>query len=512
MAVEHSRAVLLGAGASGRAESELEAALEASRVIVSLDPDLPAAPLTARVLLTTLRRLPGQLVLDRQGLPRALVDELTSAVTTVDPSRPLRLERPTGATVHLHIGSDRADHAIRLVPDGHGAHIAGQRTAAVRVARPASALGAIYTAALGAAEAFKHAATILPARRVLHRHLRFCPVSLSSNLTAVPMLEQSLELDLTLVGIGAIGTAVMLILDALGAHGRLVAVDYQDFAPENRGTYSIGGAAEMTAKPPKVELAAAALPRFEVVRFPNEVEKLPDAIDAGAIPWTPLVIAGLDSAPARRSTQHLWPDRLIDAATGDTMLGIHDHTYGAGPCMRCFFPEDRTGPSAAERLAELTGLSVRRAQRGQEPLTEHDLEGLDDEHRARLAHYFGKPVCGLAQAFGLSAVDASGYQPAVPFVSLQAAALAIGRVIADSTKRSSPANLVQYDALFGPQTATLEQMLVTPDCYCQTRSATIERVRAKRAAKDQPTRRERAMSLRPGTPNTAGAEGVPLTV
>jgi hypothetical protein len=40
--------------------------------------------------------------------------------------------------------------------------------------RRASALGAIYTAAPGAAEAFKYTATILSARRVPHRHLRIC--------------------------------------------------------------------------------------------------------------------------------------------------------------------------------------------------------------------------------------------------------------------------------------------------------------------------------------------------
>jgi len=36
VAVEHSRALLLGASASGRDESALEAALEASRVVVSV--------------------------------------------------------------------------------------------------------------------------------------------------------------------------------------------------------------------------------------------------------------------------------------------------------------------------------------------------------------------------------------------------------------------------------------------------------------------------------------------
>lgn len=480
MALEHSRTLLLGTAASGRDEGALESALESSRVVVSLEPGLPAAPLTTRVLLTTLRRLPGRLVLEPQGLPVGLVDELAAAVAAIDPERPLEVGRAREATVRLHVGPGRVDRAIGLVPDGHGAHIAGQRTAVVRPARPASALGAVYTAALGAAEAFKYTARVLPARRVFHRHLRFCPVSLSTDLTAAPLVDAPLELDLTLVGVGAIGTGVAMILAALEAGGRLVAVDYQSFAAENRGTYSLGGAAEMATKPPKVDLAAAALSHFDVIPFPNKVEELIAAVDSGQVPWFPLVVSGLDTAAARRATQRLWPDRLVDAATGDTMLGLHEHVYGVGPCMRCFFPEERGGPSATERLAELTGLAPERLMRGDDPLTEADLDGLDVEGRARLVQYLGKPVCGLAEAFGLSALAAAGYQPAVPFVSLQAAALAVGRVVAAELGLEKLPNLVQYDGLFGPQAATLDDMAVAPECYCQARARTIAKVRAKR--------------------------------
>lgn len=81
-----------------------------------------------------------------------------------------------------------------------------------------------------------------------------------------------------------IGAAPRLLLSEtdLSAYGRLVAVDYQCFEPENRGTYSIGRAAEMKAKPPQVDLAAAALPGFDVVRLPDNVQELTEATDADA--------------------------------------------------------------------------------------------------------------------------------------------------------------------------------------------------------------------------------------
>jgi hypothetical protein len=478
--LEHSRAVRLAAGASGRRESELEHALEASSVVVSADAAMPGALLTTRVLLTTLRRLPGQLVLERDGLPKAAVDLLAETVSAIDPERPLKIGHAVEPTVRLHIGAGRGDQSVRLVPEAYGAHVAGQRTAVIRPRRHASALGAIYTAALGAAEAFKHTAQVRRDRRVLHRHLRFCPVTLSSDLTAAPMITEPLELALTLVGIGAIGTGIVLILSELDASGHVIAVDNERFARENRGTYSLGGAAELAAEPTKIALAEAALDSFDVIPFPHRVEELTEAIDRGDVPWFPLVVSGLDTPHARRATQRLWPDRLIDAATGDTMLGLHEHLQGTGPCMTCFFPEERGGPSAAERLSEISGLPVALLARGDEVLREEHLSRVTNEQRAKLVEHLGKPVCGLARALGLTDLPAGDYEPSVPFVSLQAASLAVGRILAGESGLEALPNLVQYDGLFGPQAATLERMHPIGDCYCQTNVGTIQKVRALR--------------------------------
>ena len=97
-----------------------------------------------------------------------------------------------------------------------------------------------------------------------------------------------------------------------------------------------------------------------------------------------------------------------------------------------------------------------------------------------LTPHLGKPVCGLAQAVGLTGLGADGYQPSIPFVSLQAACLAVGRLIASQLNLRPPGNLVQYDGLYGPQTATADWMEPRPGCYCQTRAATIKIVRQRR--------------------------------
>lgn len=482
MASDYSRGLLLAQKATGRDASELERALSASKVTVSIDPEMPAALLTAQVLLTTLRRGPGQLILARESVPGPWIEQLATAVAAVDPEQPLTVTAsPTNPGVQLHIGTGHF-HAIRVVPDGHGAHIAGDPSAVITPARPASPLGAIYAAALGAAEAFKWTARVLPARCVLHRHLRFCPVTLSSDLTAAPDLPPALVFDLTQVGIGAIGTGTVLLLQALEAEGRLLAVDCERFGPENRGTYSLGGAAEVAATPWKADMARQALPRFDVTPFRQPVAELSAAIDSGDAPWFPVALTALDTAAARRDAQRLWPDRLIDAGTGDTMLGIHDHRHGRGPCLICFLPTDRSGPSAAERLADATGLPLERAQRGDDPLTTEDLAQLTADQQQTLAPHLGKPVCGLAQAIGLTCLGADGYQPSIPFVSLQAACLAVGRLIASQLHLRPPGNLVQYDGLVGPQATTIEEMRPRPGCGCVTRSSAIEQVRRQRRA------------------------------
>jgi hypothetical protein len=478
--LEHSRGLALAANASGMTAGALEHAMEGAQIALSVDPTVPGALLSARVLLGALRRMPCRLLLESDELSAAQVQELATAVAVIDPQRTLIVARAKNPTVRLHIGGGRADHAIRLFPDAHGAHVASQRSAVIRPIAAASALGSIYTAALGAAEAFKYIARVQTQRRVLHRHLRFCPVSLSGDLSRAAMLTLSRELELTLVGIGAIGTGVVLILSELDASGLIVLVDGEHYKRENRGTYSLGGEAEATSEPKKVALAQAALTRFEAIPFPHTVQALPSAIDAGSIPATALVIAGLDSAEARRATQRLWPERLIDAATGETMLGLHEHVAGQGPCMMCFFPQKRSGPSGATRLSQLTGLPIELLAEGEQILTSEHLRAAPPAKRDLLREHVGKPVCGLARAVGLSTLDSGGFRPSVPFISLQAAALTVGRMMAQSATGESATNLVQYDGLFGPQAATLETRAVTSGCYCQTHAQTIEAVRALR--------------------------------
>jgi hypothetical protein len=449
--------------------------------------------LTARVLLSILRRGPGTLVLVRDRLSSRYVEMVAETVAGIDPERPLRVERtvPGDSTAVVHVGTDTQIRTIRIVPEGFGAHVASARNAVIRPRRSGNELGAVYAAALGAAEVFKHTARVLGNRRVLHRHLRFCPVSLGADLAAAPELIGGLTFDLSLIGVGAIGTGIVLLLSQMPVEGRLVAVDRQRFAAENRGTYSLGGVAEVETEPWKVALAKSTLTRFSVEEFHGSVEDLLIAVDDGRASWFPTVLTALDSPEARREAQRLWPDHLIDGSTGDTMLGLSDYHAEADPCLMCVFPIDRDAPSGVEALAGRFGLPVHVLALGDAPLAPEHLEGLTEDQRLGLAPHVGKPICGLANAVGLSDLDAGGYMPSIPFVSLQAACLSVGRLIGSRLGVRPAANLVQYDGLFGPQASTLMTMKRRPACTCVTRRHTISQVRAQR---------RRGMQSRPTPP------------
>ena len=246
-----------------------------------------------------------------------------------------------------------------------------------------------------------------------------------------PQLPLGWSPALGLVGNGAVGTADARVLGRLDATDpSAITVDPQVYEPENNGTYSLGSWQDVLDETPKVVVVERALDGWRVRRVRGRPTTRSPTIEAEALGWPRVVLTGLDSIEARHSVQGLWPVELIDAATGDTSVGLH-HVTGDGPCLRCFFPNRAPERSAAEALAAEFGLPIDLVMRGDHVLGEEDLVGLSSEQRERLGPQVGKPVCGLADAARLTGAD-DDYRPSVPFVSQQAACLGIGRLIASA--------------------------------------------------------------------------------
>jgi len=475
---DHSRSMKLAGDASALGLSALEQHLDKRHVVLSIDPEYPAALFSGKILMTTLRRGPGALTLMSETLSSSYIEEVEAACHAIDPDRPItvRGSQPGEAAdaVRLHVGPSA--RAIRVVPDGYGAHLLSDPTVTVTPSQTPNVVGATFAAALAATEAFKYNAEVREERRIIHQRLSFCPFALSSDMSLSVPLPSSMVLDATLVGAGAIGTAIVLLIGLLPATGQMTVVDRQAFAIENVSTYSLGTREDAQRGVWKVDLAAQVLTHFDVRTVTDPVEELPTLIETGAVPWSPLVLSALDSPDGRRAAQRLWPDHLIDAQTGDSMVGFCEYHHGVDPCLICNFPVDVTAPSGASALAERLGLPPELFGAPGAVLSEAHLEGMADDARERLRPFVGRPMCALMDG-SVSDLDATDFQPSAPFVALQAACLSVARLVASFTKYDSHYNFAQYDTLIGPDRATIESMRPIRNCICQNRKATIEQVR-----------------------------------
>lgn len=469
----YSRPLLLAVGSSGTDTTDLEARLESTTVLVTADPEAPAAVTILRVLVANLRRLPIQLHLDPDGgagqLSTDLVAELEHLAIGIDSTRPLTISRPTQAVVHVHVGSSSGTAHVSGVADGHGTRVRPHGHPFPPLLAPGTGLGGVLTGAMLTAEVFKMVVAVLPDRRGPLTPIDFCPVTLTEPDGTVRDLAP-LD-DTALIGGGAIGTAIALILRELNAAGTLTVVDPETYDEPNVTTYSLGNLQTAANNTPKVHLIRDELPGVTIDPFIGTARDYIEAIDAGTHPMPTTVLGAVDSIDARHEIAALHADHTLDGSTGGatgTMLSLSEATWD-GPCLRCYYPtRPAKGPSVIDLLAERTGLSHERLARGTEELTAEELdalEGLTVEDRAILEREVGKGVCGLGKAFGLVGED-NGFNPSAAFVAQQAAALVVGALIRGGA--STRPNYVQYDALFGPYGDMTLHRNPRVGCRCQT--------------------------------------------
>ncbi|MFI1382936.1 hypothetical protein [Embleya sp. NPDC020886] len=150
--------------------------------------------------------------------------------------------------------------------------------------------------------------------------------------------------------------------------------------------------------------------------------------------------------------------------------------------MRCYFKVNHSEKSAEQRLHELTGLPLARIARGQEPLAEQDLEGLDVQQQEIVGQFLGQALCGLINSAELTGGTDDGFRPSAAFVAQQAACLVVGAWIARSTGlvRGFPRR-IEYDTRFGPRPdEMIDHRVPSSGCACQKDANLISRVRESR--------------------------------
>lgn len=481
MTGDRSRTIDLAARVAGR---DPVADLEGRRVTVSLEPDYPSATQTARILVTNLRKLPVTLSLATgsgpTAVPAALIDELVSAAAALDPERPLHLEASASpGALAVHVGpSDRGD--IVVVPDGHGVRL--HRAGTFPSLHGGTALGAMLAAATATAEVFKDVLRLGENTYPRLRSHAFDPVTLGTPQVPAPLHD--LPPRTALLGCGAIGTAIAVIVGGLRIGGALTVVDPETFDDPNVFTYSLGTLADAEQDTPKTALVARALPTLDVTPCTGTaLDWIAQLGERTGSPWPTTVLSGVDSVEARHEIARLHADRTFDGSTGGphgTTLSLSEARFD-GPCLRCYYPSLPPPAISAEvLLAEQTGLPLERVARGDE-LTAADVAALSPGQRERLTPYVNKPICGLARALEIG--GRATFRPSAVFVAQQAAVLVVGGLLRsadDAPGRTDATRYVQFDALIGPREGHTDTRKPSAGCLCQRDAQLIRQVRDQR--------------------------------
>ncbi len=352
-------------------------------------------------------------------------------------------------------------------------------------------VAALMAASLGVTEVFKRVYGIPQETAPLLEATQFSLFELNTSPTSLgPLLPSSLALpDTVLIGGGAIGNGIVLLLSQLSLRGRLHIIDKQTFQGENLGTCTLLDDVRWIGSS-KAERLADWLTQPDGLQCTGEKAFVDDARSGGfaSSMTVELVLNGLDDIGARHDAQRLWPAVLIDGGINAVGAAVTTHRldHPRGACMICSF----RAPKIDDRKLQsrTTGLSI--ASLGTDhsrQLTEEDILQADDSHRDWLREQKaeGKTICATitaAQSRTLGLATQEGFSPSVPFVATASAALVIAQALkALFFPGSEFAQRFQMESLFlGPEASVGVLTLADLTCECVVHRRLIEKVVADR--------------------------------
>lgn len=354
-------------------------------------------------------------------------------------------------------------------------------------------VGAMLAASFGVTEVFKRVYGISHEVAPPMEDVSFSLFRMSMTDDDIgPVLPEVIHLPSTLLlGGGAIGNGLVLLLSQLPLRGRLLIMDKQGFGDENHGTCCLFDDADWMGEPKALKLATWLKSRtaMEVDGLPSTIQ---DALDKGQLMsmGIDLVLNGLDDNPARRAVQRLWPSLLVDGAINSVGATVVSHSlaHHEYACMQCTFLEPVVDEKDVQTKA--TGLSCSSLEGDPNRLlTDEDIANADEAARPWLCEQQrqGKTICstiaaGMAVRLGLQL--AKGFRPSVPFVATASAAMVVAQML---RSRLWPAERFfheyQIGNLFiGPSTGGRLIRLASKSCSCTMHRTAIDSVVEQRKA------------------------------
>jgi molybdopterin/thiamine biosynthesis adenylyltransferase len=305
----------------------------------------------------------------------------------------------------------------------------------------------------------------------------------TGELDAGPVLPPHLSVNLAIVGAGAIGNALVAILRDVPLTGPLSVIDPQIFGPENLATCVLIGPGDV-ARPKAALLAGQLAPAIDARPYVEPLKAFERRLGR-ELPWPSVVLGAVDNIDARHAIQGLWPDLVIDGATGDFGCQVSRHpSDGDEACVMCLFrhPDSESAETVGSRL---TGLPAHRVRDGLSALTEADVASAPEEKRFALRAHVGRPVCTVVAAIVAQALSEerqrAGFEPSIPFTAGLSAAMMIGELVKSAGGLGTTLETrFQLDMLRGPEFGQMCPQSRRADCLCVTRRRNVERVRSAR--------------------------------
>ncbi|MCW5667826.1 MAG: ThiF family adenylyltransferase [Piscinibacter sp.] len=352
-------------------------------------------------------------------------------------------------------------------------------------------VAALMAASLGVTEVFKRVYGIPHDRAPLLDATQFSLFELSAAPTSIgPPLPPSLTLpDTVLVGGGAIGNGITLLISQLALQGWLHIIDKQTFQRENYGTCVLLDDPAWIGES-KAEQLAAWLGQPEGLRCTGEKAFVQEARSGKFVRKmvVDLVLNGLDDIGARHDAQRLWPSVLVDGGINAVGAGVLTQrlSHPEGACMICSF----RAPRVNERMqqSKATGLSIESLSTDlNRQLTEQDILQAQPLQRDWLRSQLtqGKTICATiseAQSRTLGLMTEDGFSPSVPFVATASAALVVAQALKSLFfPGSNFTQRFQMESLFlGPEASVGVLTRADLTCECVVHRRLIEKVASDR--------------------------------
>lgn len=339
-------------------------------------------------------------------------------------------------------------------------------------------IAALFAACMGVSEVFKRALPVPTDRFPLADGICFNLYSRKIEaVDSAPPIVRPFLLPLTwMVGLGAIGNGVALLMDQIAATGEVVCVDKQKYGNENLGTCALLTPSGIGSE--KAEYIATYLEQNKTLKclgLPELIESARKRIGK-ELTHPKLVLTGLDQIDPRHETQDIWPDLLIDGAIGDFTVQVATHTWPSKHvCLKCLFPRP-DGGEPTKLATQLTGLSEDIVRDPNAVITDDDIRRAPIEKRELLIANRGRKVCSVVSEESIKALskEAKGFSPSVPFVACASAALMLTAVVQWlSGNAAAMPKRYYFDILQGPVSGDELAELAKRTCQCQQREALI---------------------------------------